>query len=578
MIFYKSWKHLPPSPKYHIDEFVENHWMSTALFDAICKIVAPPSESAVSDGDLLGRFVGRGDQAAFTALVKRHGPMVFHVCRRLLRSTDNAEDAFQATFLVLVQKARSIGRPDSLGNWLYGVAYRTALKARATARQRQKHEHEASPWRAEAIDENSIDDLGPLVDEEVNRLPEKYRAPFVLCCLEGKTNADAARMLGCPRGTVLSRLARARSKLRARLRRRGVVPAVLGALVSGENTASAALPARLLGAAVHNAMHFASGQTSSTAQTVVLAKGVMKAMFISKLKTLAVVVVAIGAITATTAFPLYHVLANQEAGAGPSDNASARACDENVGSEEPRATPESPPFSSILIDSARDLLVQEASGGTVRGSGKSVTKEMKVTDFSKVEAGAAFHVELVKGDGFSVKITADDNLIDEVSVVKDGSTLRLGLKPHNRSFQNSHWKATIAMPSLEGIRLDAASQGTIKGFESKSFTANLGAASRLSGDIKAEKVTLAAQAASKLKLEGSAKNGALSADGASSLDLQDFVLAQAEVKLAGASKATINVTEKLDYNVSGASNLTYRGNPTIGTKVKTGAGRVKSQK
>src|SRR5262245_60546991 len=175
--------------------------MVSAWVDTIHTLVAPPSEAVASDGELLRRFVSRGDQAAFTALVKRHGPMVLHVCRRLLRGSSDVEDAFQATFLVLVQKAGSIGKPDLLGNWLYGVAFRTALKAREAARQRHKREPQGPPgWEEAVCRDTPIDEVGPIVAEEVNLLPERYRTPFVLCCLEGKTNADAARLLGCPHG------------------------------------------------------------------------------------------------------------------------------------------------------------------------------------------------------------------------------------------------------------------------------------------------------------------------------------------------------------------------------------------
>src|SRR5262249_31616689 len=147
----------------------------------------------------------------------------------------DAEDAFQATFLILVRKAGSLGRPELLGNWLYGVAYRTAARARAEATRRRFREvplidrdlpaKESTPdgvWR----------DLRPVLDEEINRLPDKYRAPFVLCYLEGKTNEEAARQLGCPLGTVLSRLARARERLRLRLTSRGLTLSVglLGAM------------------------------------------------------------------------------------------------------------------------------------------------------------------------------------------------------------------------------------------------------------------------------------------------------------------------------------------------------------
>src|SRR5262249_24569164 len=157
------------------------------------------------------RFVRRRDEAAFEALVWRHAPLVLGVCRRVLRHEQDAEDAFQATFLTLVRKARSIGRKQSVGSWLYKVAYRAAVQAKAAAGRRAARE---KPWAGEPAGEPSEDviwrDLRPVLDEEVGRLPARYRVPFVLCYLNGKTSAEAAREIGCPAGTIMSRLAWAR--------------------------------------------------------------------------------------------------------------------------------------------------------------------------------------------------------------------------------------------------------------------------------------------------------------------------------------------------------------------------------
>jgi hypothetical protein len=202
-----------------------------------------------------------------------------------------------------------------------------------------------------------------------------------------------------------------------------------------------------------------------------------------------------------------------------------------------------------------------------------------VADFSRVEAGQAVLVEIVKGDTFSTKITIDDNLISEVRVVKEGTTLHIGLNNKKSINQQGPSKVSITMPHLEGIKLSGASKATLKGFDSaKEFSANLEGASQLAGDMKAAKVNLAVSGASKVKLQGSAKVGTLSASGASALDLKDYNLASADARLSGASKATVNVLEKLDYNLSGASHLTIRGNPTVGKKELKGASRVQTEK
>src|SRR5438874_5672646 len=189
--------------------------------------------AGLSDGQLLECFLARPDEAAFEALVRRHGPMVLGVCRRVLRNAHDAEDAFQATFLVLVRKAASLRRREAVGNWLYGVAYRTALQARATAaRRRLKEAQMRSPDSQDSTAASVVRlELQALLDRELSRLPQKYQAPIVLCDLLGKTKREAAADLGCPEGTVSSRLARGRELLRRRLARQGLASAESLALV-----------------------------------------------------------------------------------------------------------------------------------------------------------------------------------------------------------------------------------------------------------------------------------------------------------------------------------------------------------
>jgi RNA polymerase sigma factor (sigma-70 family) len=180
---------------------------------------APREE--LSDGQLLEAFVRQRDEAAFAALVRRHGPMVLGVCRRVLRNADDAEDAFQATFLVLVHKARSLQQPNLLASWLHGVAYRTAQHARVGAARRHHHEREAASMAQAAADPDTFwHEMRESLDEELQRLPELYRAPLVLCYLEGKTNIEAAQILGWPAGSMSARLTKAREMLRERMTRR----------------------------------------------------------------------------------------------------------------------------------------------------------------------------------------------------------------------------------------------------------------------------------------------------------------------------------------------------------------------
>ena len=164
--------------------------------------------AGLTDGQLLEHFVASREEVAFEALVRRHGPMVLGVCRRVLRNPHDADDAFQATFLVLVRKAASVVPREKVANWLYGVAYQTALKARATtARRRMKEGQLMAASEPAAAEQDFWRDVQPVLDEELNRLPGKYREPIVLCELMGKTRKEVARQLGWPEGTVSGRLA-----------------------------------------------------------------------------------------------------------------------------------------------------------------------------------------------------------------------------------------------------------------------------------------------------------------------------------------------------------------------------------
>jgi RNA polymerase sigma factor (sigma-70 family) len=246
-----------------------------------------------SDGELLRRFTARREEDAFAALVQRHGPLVLSVCRRVLRQEQDAEDAFQATFLVLARKAASIRREGSLASWLYGVACRTALRARTDAAKKVAWGEKQLPSQPDPPAEASLRELQQLLDEEVSLLPEKYRAPFVLCCLEGHSREEAARQLGWNKGTLSSRLALARQRLRERLARRGVtLSAALCAVALGP-CAHAALPGALVAAATAAGM-FSAGKTESTisVQAATLAEGVLRAMSL-KIKVVALVLLVL---------------------------------------------------------------------------------------------------------------------------------------------------------------------------------------------------------------------------------------------------------------------------------------------
>jgi RNA polymerase sigma factor (sigma-70 family) len=243
----------------------------------------------VPDGELLRRHTRQRDEAAFEALVRRHGPMVLGVCRRVLGNYHDAEDAFQATFLVLVRKAGTLRSPESLGNWLYGVAHRTALEAHRAAMRRRAKEARVTPRVESPADCDA--DLRPVLDQELARLPGKYRAAVVLCDLEGKSRREAAQELRCAEGTVASRLARGRVLLARRLTRHGLrFSGAPLATALAEGAAPACLPAPLVTATVVAARGPVSGGVAG------LAEGVLKAMLLTKLKTVVGVSLLLGGV------------------------------------------------------------------------------------------------------------------------------------------------------------------------------------------------------------------------------------------------------------------------------------------
>ena len=265
-----------------------------ALVQLLRKSAGRAEVEGLSDACLLERFVVQRDAASFETLVRRFGPMVFGVCRRILGDVHAAEDAFQATFFVLAQKASSLRRQALVGNWLYGVAYRTAKRAKVDAARRLVHERQAPmPTRSDPLEEVVWRDLRPVLDEEIHNLPAKYRRPFVLCCLEGRTNEEAAGELGWPVGTLFTRLARARELLRQRLSRRGIglTSLSLTAFLSSEATAAASVA--VMEGTVQAAALFAAGNAAAagaiSARAALLAEGVLHAMVVSKLKATAVV-------------------------------------------------------------------------------------------------------------------------------------------------------------------------------------------------------------------------------------------------------------------------------------------------
>jgi RNA polymerase sigma factor (sigma-70 family) len=279
------------------------------FLDTLRRVPGSPDDGA-ADGPLLERFASGNDGAAFAALLRRHGLLVWGVCRRTLGDGPDAEDAFQATFLVLARKARSVRRRDSVRSWLYGVASRVAVRARQARARRPGYERRArTPTPADPADSAAGAELRAVLDEEIARLPDRYRLPLVLCYLHGRTNDEAAEELGCPRGTVATRLARARERLRGRLLRRGVALSASGATLATPEV----VPPSLFAATAEAVSAQAAGRAVA-APIATLTEGVLRAMYVAKLRTAAAVVVAVGILTAGAGAWGYAALAQPPAG------------------------------------------------------------------------------------------------------------------------------------------------------------------------------------------------------------------------------------------------------------------------
>jgi RNA polymerase sigma factor (sigma-70 family) len=374
-----------------------------------------------SDRQMLERFAATRDEAAFAALVVRHAPLVWGACRRVLGNEHDAEDAFQATFLVLARRAGSVRWRDEIGNWLYAVAVTVARKAKAQAARRRSREREAQAMpHPAASDQADRDELRAVLDEEVARLPEKYRRPVVLCCLQGKTYTEAAQLLGWPEGTVSGRLARARELLARRLTRRGL--ALSGGLLTAVLVPEVgwAAPPALLQATIKAAPAFATGRGLTAGAAAALAEGVLQTMFLTKLKVTAGIVL---------------VLAVVVVGAGVGVLAS-------VGRD--GKPPEEPPRPVVRDEPARPALPKEWVGlwlvDPFAGAESIEVRHVAEVGKGRAAGGGATYVindpKAVAALLKEVKVTAVHNDIAIGSIPsahltvrrKDGSTFRAGIE------------------------------------------------------------------------------------------------------------------------------------------------------
>jgi RNA polymerase sigma factor (sigma-70 family) len=330
---------------------------------------ASPGADGQTDRELLRRFAARRDEAAFRALLGRHGPMVLRVCRRRLGNAHDAEDVFQATFLVLARKAASVRWRRSVASWLYEVANRLARESWRRAGRRRAYESRVPPAPpADPLSEITGRELLALLDEELLRLPEKYRAPMVLCCLEGDSGEEAARRLGCSLSSLRRRLGRGRELLLLRLSRRGVTlsAGAFAAVLLAEGAAPAAVPAGLADSALEAVALAAAGNAASVPpEAARLAEAVVRRMSATRLRLAAALVLALGALSAGAGLIAYRADAGLPAEDPPPARPAAAA------SADPPKPVAAAPKPAADAGPPRDLLGDPLPPGAVARLGTS---------------------------------------------------------------------------------------------------------------------------------------------------------------------------------------------------------------
>jgi RNA polymerase sigma factor (sigma-70 family) len=424
-----------------------------------------------SDTQLVEQFLVRHDPAVFEALVRRHGPMVYRVCRRVLQHHD-AEDAFQAVFLLLVQKLRTLRKHASLASWLHGVAYRVALKARAAAATRRRHEQQTHVGHDMPLEGVAWEELRAVLDSELTKLPDRWRLPLVLCYLEGQTQDEAATQLGWSTRTLRRRLEEGRTALARRLRRRGVLwPAALGVVLLSDCAAPAAPRSALVDGTVAAATRIAAGQAPATVlapEVAALTKGVARSMSLTKFRIAAVVLVlgvlagcALGMLTRTATV------------AGPSEAAD---------NAQPRVAPTWKECTTIHYDDAHYVFsVALSPGGKTLATGinhfdRSRSGEVALWDTGtgKMHTVLKGHADLVQSLAFS----PDGKSLAVGSHARDGAKVT-GMvilwdpatgKRHGTLFVENGPVTAVAFAPKSGTTLAAASYSALPGGDITNFS------------------------------------------------------------------------------------------------------------
>jgi RNA polymerase sigma factor (sigma-70 family) len=389
------------------------------------KLVGEPGMSQRSDQQLLQQFISQHDEGAFAELLRRHGPMVLDAARCVLHDRHDAEDVYQATFLVLARKAASIRKQASLASWLYGVAYRLAMKARTSANKRRTRERQSVPKdQTSVLDEMSWREFRLILHEELQRLPDKYRSPLLLCYFEGATQDEAAEQLLWNKWTLKDRLDRARDLLRTRLTRRGVIPstALFAALLARD--AASAVPAAVLDSLAHACSLVAAGQPTATAvsaQAAGLADHAIRGIAFTKAKLAVAMILAFGMIAAGAGLATYQACKDDPPQEKKEVKLNLLAKDE-VPSKQSKERPQ-------RTDLSGDPLPEEAVArlGTVRfnhGDGLNTLYFSPDGRTIMSEGGGSLRLwDAATGKELRQFITAKPSFDDQTALSTDGKTM-----------------------------------------------------------------------------------------------------------------------------------------------------------
>lgn len=534
-----------------------------------------------TDAILLRRFIHRHDEEAFAEIVRKHGPMVLRTAQRMLGR--DADDVFQAAFMVLVRRATAIQPPEMLGPWLHGVTCRCALqvrKQRARQVQREQPLTEAQPVITEPVESH---DWLPYLDEEVQKLPEIYRRPVVLCELEGRSRREAAGLLGITEGTLSSRLATARQRLARRLGHRGLLSVtVLGSWLALESSASASLPESLVESTTRIGMHLLEHPATALSPAVAtLSDGAMKSMFYSKCKLVALVAVSISCLgygcwflgdvgaaepAATTVAQddqkptrSSQGTANTQRGSVNTTKRGAQAGQNTTSTANTRAGQNTTNTTSASADDQKPAKSGKSSRNdntvTITGSGKITTETRDVSGFRDIVLLNAGNITLKQTGKESLTLTTDDNLHEQLlTVVDDG---RLTLRNAREKVQLKPSKKidyVIEVKNLNSLTIDGAG----------SITAE---------DIQGKSLTIGVAGSGSISLEGSADTLTMNINGSGSIKAENLEAKKASINIPGSASVVVNASESLDIKISGSGAVKYVGEPKI-TKTIHGTGVI----